>query len=198
MKVCWWVFFFVGCHWGLAVSLLVPWHHLVLLKPCRCGLQWRAQKKGGPGESLPAISWEDVSFPFICGLWHGWLILVPWESECCFVVLSWSFTLEALRVISGEEGGETGAWQPSAAVPCNYLVPTFFWLLCIFVFLLYMGFISNRSPALPLFTLRWKAKKLASIRENSNYFRDELSRIGFKVHKLCSSRIRRGSFEDST
>jgi len=41
--------------------------------------------------------------------------------------------LQALRVISGEEGGETGA------------------------------------------------KKLASIRENSNYFRDELSRIGFKV-----------------
>ena len=57
-------------------------------------------------------------------------------------------------MISGEEGGETGVRQPSATVPCSYLVPTFGWLLCIFVFLLYMGFISNRSQALPLFTLR--------------------------------------------
>lgn len=54
-------------------------------------------------------------------------------------------------MISGEEGGETGVRQPSAAVPGNSLVPTFGWLLCIFVFLLYMRSISNRSPALPLF-----------------------------------------------
>ena len=51
-KMPWWkfggeFFFWGGFHWGPVVSLLVPWHHLVLLKPCRCGLQWRAQRLTG-------------------------------------------------------------------------------------------------------------------------------------------------------